>query len=109
MSRVNHNQRTLTLLRNEGYHAAVVERYDAFSGRTHDLFGFIDVLAVGGGETLGIQVTSRSNMASRRRKINDAPELAALLGAGWRVELWGFDQPNGPKSRWRLNREDMDR
>lgn len=108
MAHVNHNQRVLALLRNEGYIASVVERYDSFSGRLHDLFGFLDVLAVGNGLTLGVQVTSRSNMASRRRKMREAPELPILFGAGWHVELWGFDQPNGPRTLWRLNRESLD-
>lgn len=108
MARVNHNQRTLKALQAHGYIAAVVEKYDSFSGRTHDLFGFLDVLAVGQGETLGIQVTSRSNMASRRRKIREAPELPVLFSAGWHVELWGFDQPDGPRTLWRLKRESVD-
>lgn len=108
MAQVNHNQRVLSLLRGRGYIAAVVEHYEAFSGHKHDLFGFIDILAVGDGETVGIQVTSRSNMASRRRKIRDAPELNELLIAGWRIELWGYDQPKGPHHPWRLSVEDID-
>jgi hypothetical protein len=102
MTVVNHNQRVMKRLRNEGYCAEVVERWDSFSRRRHDLFGFIDVLAVGNGLTLAIQVTSRSNMSSRRNKMRAAPELQAMCDAGWRVELWGFDKP---ASRWRLEVE----
>jgi hypothetical protein len=108
MARVNHNQRVLTELRNEGYIASVVEKYDQFIGRTSDLFGFIDILAVGHGETLAIQVTSRGNMASRRRKIREAPELPHLFAAGWHVELWGYDQPGGPRTAWRVKKENLD-
>jgi hypothetical protein len=95
---VNHNQRVLKSLRDDGYIAEVVERWDAFSRRRHDLFGFIDILAVGHGETKAIQVTSRDNMASRRRKMLASEELKALLQAGWSVELWGYDKP---EFRWR--------
>ena len=102
MTVVNHNQRVLSKLRKEGYVAEVVERWDSFSRRKHDLFGFIDILAVGNGLTLAIQVTSRSNMASRRKKMRTAPELPILLIAGWCVELWGFDKP---ANRWRLEIE----
>ena len=93
---VNHNQRVLKSLRDDSYYAEVVERWDAFSRRRHDLFGFIDILAVGHGETKAIQVTSRDNMSSRRIKMQSSPVLAALIEAGWSVELWGYDkQANG--------------
>ena len=105
MAAVNHNGRVLKSLRDLGYHAQVVERWDAYTRRRYDLFGIIDILAVGNGETLAVQVTSRSNMSSRRTKMRDAPELAAMLGAGWRVELWGYDKP---EHRWRLKVESMD-
>ena len=96
MTVVNHNQRVLKALRDAGYVAEVVERWDSFSRRRHDLFGFIDILAVGHGETKAIQVTSRDNMSSRRTKMQNSEELKALIAANWSVELWGYDkQPNG--------------
>ena len=104
MTAVNHNQRVLKTLRDDGYMATVVERYDFYTRRRHDLFGLIDILAVGHGHTLAIQVTSRSNMASRRNKMRDSAELAQMLAAGWRVELWGYDKP---AHRWRLKTEQL--
>ena len=104
-----YNSRSLQTLRDLGFTAQVVERYDAYTRRRHDLFGIIDILAVGNGETLAVQVTSRSNMSSRRNKMNGDPILAELLRAGWRVELWGWDQPGGSRTRWRLKTENMDR
>lgn len=98
MTAVNHNQRVLKALRDDGYIAEVTERWDSFSRRKHDLFGFIDILAVGHGETKAIQVTSRDNMSSRRTKMRDSEELKALIQAGWSVELWGYDKP---AHRWR--------
>ena len=104
MSAVNHNQRVLKALRDDGCFAQVVERYDTFTRRRHDLFGIIDILAVGNGCTYAIQVTSRSNMSSRREKIMQAPELPAMLAAKWVVELRGYDKPG---NRWRLKSERM--
>jgi hypothetical protein len=101
---VNHNQRVLKSLRDNGYVAEVVERWDSFSRRKHDLFGFIDILAVGNSHTLAVQVTSRNNMASRRRKMQEAPELTAMWCAGWQVQLWGYDKPT---TRWRVKVEDV--
>ena len=105
---VNHNGRVLATLRDLGYVCQVVERWDAYTRRRYDLFGIIDVLAIGNGLTLAVQVTSRGNMSSRRRKIQAAPELPHMLGAGWRIELWGYDQPGGPRTAWRLKKENMD-
>jgi hypothetical protein len=104
MAAVNHNARVLKALRDTGYHAEVTERWDGFSRRRHDLFGFIDVLAVGHHGTLAIQVTSRANMASRRHKITESPILSSILGAGWKVQIWGYDKP---ASRWRLKVEEV--
>lgn len=98
MTAVNHNARVLKALRDDGYAAEVVERWDAFSRRRHDLFNIIDILAIGHGETVAIQVTSRDNMSSRRNKMRASPELREMLRAGWRVELHGYDKP---AHRWR--------
>ena len=56
-------QRTLKLLREQGYRAAVVERWLAYAGKfgkRQDLFGIIDVLAISDILTLGVQVCSGS-------------------------------------------------
>jgi len=101
---VNHNARVLKSLRDQGYFAEVTERWDSFSRRKHDLFGFIDILAVGHGETLAIQVTSRDNMSSRRTKMRASPILATMRSAGWHVQLWGYDKPT---HLWRVKVEDV--
>lgn len=83
-------QRTLQSLRSQGHQAAVVERWNPHAKVRHDLFGFVDVLAVCDGETLAIQATSGSNVSKRVAKILslDAPILC--LEAGWRIEVWGW-------------------
>lgn len=90
------NQRTIAIYEEKGYVCDVVESYNAFTKRKKDLFSIFDVLAVGNGETIGIQITSKSNMSSRIKKISESNMLPHLLGAKWRVVVIGFfKKPNG--------------
>ena len=63
--------RTLDWLRKAGYLADVAEKWIEVTKQRKDLFGFIDVVAIGGGEqgVLAVQSTSASNHASRVTKI----------------------------------------
>ena len=82
--------RTTNLLREQGYTVATVETYNYFTKRKHDLFGCIDILAIGNNETLAIQVTSKSNMSARIHKIEDSETLPEMLRSGWRVLVHGW-------------------
>ena len=86
-------QLTLDKLEAEGYRADIVERRKG--PVTKDLFGIIDVLAVREGETLAVQVTSRSNVSTRLRKIADSDSIADIRAAGWTVHVHGWDKRNG--------------
>ena len=92
--------RTTKHLREQGYLVATVEHYNSFTRRKHDLFGCIDLLAIGNGETLAIQVTSRSNMSARIKKIQDAEALPEMLRSKWRIIVHGWDK--GTTGRYRL-------
>jgi hypothetical protein len=84
------SQRTVKHLKEQGYMVANVETYNYFTKRRHDLFGVIDILAIGNGETLAVQVTSKSNMSARIRKIEDSEALPEMLRSGWRVIVHGW-------------------
>jgi hypothetical protein len=107
------NARTLAQLRKDGWLPQVVEQHNTFSGQKTDLFGFIDIIALRDGETLGVQVTSAANMANRINKIESdelADNLAAVRKAGWRLEVWGWKKPTattGPRRLWRLRVVDV--
>jgi hypothetical protein len=90
---VNHNQRTIKLLNEMGYTCEVVERWCGFSRKKHDLFTIFDVLAIGNNETVGIQITSRSNMSTRVKKIADSEFIDAIREANWRILVIGWDKP----------------
>ena len=90
------NQRTVALLKDRGYKCDIVESYNAFTKRKKDLFGIFDILAIGSGETLGVQITSKSNISSRIKKIEESEYLPLLLDAGWRIIVFGwFKKDNG--------------
>jgi hypothetical protein len=90
------NQRTVALFTERGYSCTVVESYNSFTRRKKDLFGIFDVLAVGNEETVGIQITSKSNMAARMRKIQESEYLPEIIRSGWRIVVIGwFKKPNG--------------
>ena len=60
------------------------------------MFGILDMVAIGNGESLGIQMTSKSNMSSRIKKIQDSEYLPELIRSGWRIIVIGwFKKPNG--------------
>jgi hypothetical protein len=60
--------RTLKWIRDAGYHAQVVETWVPQTSQRRDLFGVIDIVAVDGTTTLGIQATSTANVAARVQK-----------------------------------------
>ena len=92
--------RSVDHLRQQGYLVDVVESYNFFTKRKKDLFGCLDLLAIGNGETLAIQVTSRSNMSARIKKIQDAEALPEMLRSKWRIIVHGWDR--GTNGRYRL-------
>ena len=73
----------------DGYLPEVVEKRIPGCGLSKDLFGCVDILALGNRETLAIQVTSASNVAARIKKVREADALPRMREAGWRVQVWG--------------------
>lgn len=96
-------QRSLKHLREQGYRVAIVEKWNPHARIRQDLFGFIDLLAIRGPETLAVQSTSRSNVAARVAKINDAEALYDVRKAGWRIVVQGWGKL---KAGWTLKEID---
>lgn len=69
MKKTSPTQRSLKYLRDQGYLVAVTERWNPFAKIRQDLFGFIDLLAIRGNETLAVQTTSGDNVSARVDKI----------------------------------------
>lgn len=83
-------QRTLAKLRDEGWLPWITEHWNAYARIRQDLYGFVDVLAVKDANTLAVQCTSASNMASRVAKISEHASLGPLRKAGWAIQVWGW-------------------
>lgn len=103
--------RTLKALRDAGWTAGVVEKWNAYTRTRHDLFGCIDIVAVRPGETLGVQATSVSNQANRLTKLRGHEGAEAWLAAGNRLEVWGWAKRKlkrgGKAVRWQATVTDL--
>lgn len=109
--------RTLRELRRLGYRCQVVEQTVPHTFIKRDLFGFVDIIAVGssacGRKTLAVQATSGSNVGARLEKIRTECQAALkdCLWAGWRVEVWGWRRlkvkRGGKAVRWEVDRREI--
>jgi hypothetical protein len=96
-------QLTLRKLREDGWPLVeVTERWNPHARIRQDLFGFVDVLAVGPRGVLGVQCTSADNVSSRVRKIADHPNVGHVREAGIALHVHGWKKKQG---RWQLTRE----
>ena len=110
MSKQTPTQRSLALLRQRGYWAEKVEQRLTFKGFvTRDLFGCVDIIAVREGEIIGVQTTSRSNLAARRTKALGCPGLAVWLAGGGRFVLhgWGKVGARGQRKTWQCAEQEL--
>ena len=79
----------------------VVERWNPHARIRQDLFGVVDVLAIGPGITLAVQCTSAGGVSARKRKLSEADATRDLLRAGWLVEIHGWAKRS---HKWELTR-----
>jgi hypothetical protein len=95
---VSPTERSLKRLRDMGYTAAVVEKWNPHARIRQDLFGVVDVIGIREGETLAVQATSGSNVSSRVNKIADHESTTLIRAAGWAFEVHGWRK--NAKGRW---------
>lgn len=94
---------TLRKLRDEGYIAKTVERWNPFARIRQDLWGF-DVIAAKRGEAVLVQCTTAPNMAARITKIAELDSTLRLREAGFRLLVWGWKKV---KNRWTVVERDI--
>ena len=104
MTKTSPTVRSLALLRKQGFHAQVVERYNQYARVRVDLFGFIDIVAIKEGESgvTGVQTTSASNLSARVNKILGIPAAQLWLATGNRILVhgWAKKGPRGKRKLW---------
>ena len=81
-----------TELKKAGYYVADAEQHIRGTMFSADLLGFIDILAVGDLEFVGVQTTSADNFTSRRKKILGLNSAIRWLIAGGRIFLHGWKE-----------------
>jgi len=113
MSKTSPTSRSLKFLRLHGCIAEKVEQRLPIPGRfvTRDLFNCFDVIAIHRERKLiiGVQTTTISNMAKRRKKILAEPIMAAWKEAGGYIHLhgWAKQGPRGEKKKWVMREEEL--
>lgn len=99
--------RTLGHARKLGFEAGVVERRNPRSFITHDLFGFVDVVAAGPGGVLFVQACAAGDAARRKAKILSIPAWKSVVRSAAMVEVWGWAKrgARGKRKLWSVRRE----
>lgn len=95
--------RSKAYIAKQGYIVGTVERYCSFTRRRHDLFGFLDLVAIRGPDLVGIQTTSGSNLAARIAKAKALDTFAKWRKVG-RLEFHGWSKkgPKGKRKTWQV-------
>ncbi len=101
-------QRSLKELRRLGFTAAVVEKWNMHAKIRQDLFGFIDIIAMGFWPGfIAIQSTTTGNQSKRIAKIKAEPRALTWLQSGGRIFVHGWlkSKKNG---RWKLTETEIE-
>lgn len=99
-ARMTPTQRSLKHLRESGYRAEVVERFNSFTKRRHDLFGIADIIAIRESEVTLVQTTIGSNVAARVKKIAESDAVPDIRKAGIGIIVHGWRKSS--RNRWVL-------
>ena len=106
MAGMSPTQLSLRKLKSDGFETIqVVEVWIPFSRTRRDLFGAWDILAVKDGETVAIQVTSKSNMSARIKKISENDHVNNLREANWTLLVHGWFK--NKSNRWEVREVDV--
>lgn len=93
------SQRTIALMKKEGYMTAVAEKFNTFAKVRQDMYKWIDIMAIHSEkrEIVGIQTTTASNLAARVAKAVAKREFKTWLLAGGVAEFHGWELKNNDK------------
>lgn len=103
-------QRSLKLLRDEGWLVQIVEKYNQFARVRQDLFGFADLLCLKADTIMAVQTTSGSNVSARLEKIRQCQAATLWLECPTRkivVHGWSKKGPRGKRKLWQCRKEEV--
>jgi hypothetical protein len=92
-------QLSLKHMRERGFYAEVVERFNFFTKRKNDFAGFIDILCLSDGVVMGVQTTSYGHVSTRVNKILTHENYAVVKASGIKIEVHGWRKV---KNRWQV-------
>jgi hypothetical protein len=90
-------QRSLKLMRDQGYLCEITERWNPFAKIRQDLYGFVDILCIKEGKTVAVQTTSYSNVSARIKKIQGLETYPIVKSAGWEIVIHGWKKDKAGK------------
>lgn len=94
-------QRSLKLLREDGWTAEVTEKWNPHARIRQDLFGFVDLVAMKPGrKPLLVQTTSGSNVAARIQKMSSIPAVQLAIDSGFDIQVHGWRKLVSNRNRW---------
>lgn len=96
-------QRSKKLLESRGWFVVITEKWNPWTEIRQDLFGWMDLLAIKGDSTLGIQTTTASHVNARVAKIKSIPASMLWLASPTRhivVHGWAKQGPRGKRKTW---------
>lgn len=67
-----------------------MEKWNPHARIRQDLFGLLDIVAIRGNVTKGVQTTTLSNLGPRIAKFAASDMTGLLRDAGWQLECWGW-------------------
>lgn len=91
--------RTMHELRERGFVCDKSEYWNPYSKTRHDLFNFLDIVALDGGKITGVQATSRSNHSARCKKAKALDTVRLWLSGGGIFEVWSWGKSRKTK-KW---------
>ena len=103
-------QRSLKFLRDSGWTVAIVEKWNQWAKIRQDLFGFADLVSIKAGEGIvAVQVTTKSNMSARVKKILSEPRALVWVQAGGKIEVhgWAKQGERGKRKKWELTKTEV--
>jgi len=91
------------MLEKDGYLVAIVERWNPHAKIRQDLFGFVDLLALGHGHAIAVQTTSEGHVRDHIAKIRASEHLPRVLRSGIYVHVHGWRK--NARGRWECRTE----
>jgi hypothetical protein len=103
-------QRTLKLLRDDGWLCYIVEKWNMHAKIRQDAYGFGDILAMCPGKGIMlVQACAGASHAARRQKILDEPRARMWLqsGGGIHIVSWSKKGAAGKRKLWEPRLEEV--